>query len=377
MLAANNLSDVASVATARTNLGVTATGADTTYAYRSNNLSDLASATTARTNLGLTALATTAPGTGITTFLAAAIDADRGDITTSASGATWTIDAGVVTLAKMANMATDSIIGRATAATGVPEVLTALPFAYTGDVTRPADSNATTIANNAVTLAKMATMATDSILGRATAATGNVEVLTALPFAFTGDVTRPADSNVTTLAAGSAGALNSGTLLAARMPALTGDVTTTVNTVATTIAAGVVTYAKVATAALSTAAEFLSNTASKILSAAAVWAAAVPVTITFSATQTLDFATFINGKITLTANTVLQTPSNLKPGQSGCIEFIQDATGGRTLGMTNASFISAGGVDITLSTAANARDLLFYYITNDSKVVLSATKAVA
>ena len=43
----------ASAATARTNLGVTATGADTAYAYRANNLSDLASASTARTNLGL------------------------------------------------------------------------------------------------------------------------------------------------------------------------------------------------------------------------------------------------------------------------------------------------------------------------------------
>ena len=57
---ASNLSDVASVATARTNLGVTATGVDTTYNYRANNLSDIASAPTARTNLGLGAMATQA-----------------------------------------------------------------------------------------------------------------------------------------------------------------------------------------------------------------------------------------------------------------------------------------------------------------------------
>jgi hypothetical protein len=57
---ASNLSDVASVATSRTNLGVTATGVDTTYNYRANNLSDIASAPTARTNLGLSTMATQA-----------------------------------------------------------------------------------------------------------------------------------------------------------------------------------------------------------------------------------------------------------------------------------------------------------------------------
>jgi hypothetical protein len=58
LLSANNLSDVASVATSRANLGVTATGQDTTYLYRINNLSDLDSVSTARTNLGLGTMAT-------------------------------------------------------------------------------------------------------------------------------------------------------------------------------------------------------------------------------------------------------------------------------------------------------------------------------
>lgn len=43
---------------ARTNLAVTKTGEDTTYAFRANNLSDLSSASTARTNLGLGTIAT-------------------------------------------------------------------------------------------------------------------------------------------------------------------------------------------------------------------------------------------------------------------------------------------------------------------------------
>jgi hypothetical protein len=45
-----------SVAGARSNLGVSATGSDTTYAFRSNNLSDLTNAATARNNLGVPGL---------------------------------------------------------------------------------------------------------------------------------------------------------------------------------------------------------------------------------------------------------------------------------------------------------------------------------
>lgn len=52
-------------------------------------------------------------------------DGDKGDITVSGSGTTWAIDNNVVTLAKMADIATASILGRVTAATGDPEVLTA------------------------------------------------------------------------------------------------------------------------------------------------------------------------------------------------------------------------------------------------------------
>jgi hypothetical protein len=52
-------------------------------------------------------------------------DGDYGDITASATGTVLTIDANAVTLAKLADIATSSILGRVTAATGDPEVLTA------------------------------------------------------------------------------------------------------------------------------------------------------------------------------------------------------------------------------------------------------------
>ena len=52
-------------------------------------------------------------------------DGDKGDITVSGGGAAWAIDAGAVTLAKMASVATATILGRSTAGTGAPEALTA------------------------------------------------------------------------------------------------------------------------------------------------------------------------------------------------------------------------------------------------------------
>lgn len=108
----------------------------------------------------------------------------------SSGGATPAIslDAAGVTFAKIQNIATDSLIGRDTAATGVPEALTVgggIEFtgsagiqttAFTGDVTKSAGGTATTIAAGVVTYAKIQNVsATDKILGRSTAGAGSAE----------------------------------------------------------------------------------------------------------------------------------------------------------------------------------------------------------
>lgn len=135
-----------------------------------------------------------------------------------------------VTFAKLQNIATASLIGRATAGTGDPESITlnaTLEFAgtalqraaLTGDVTAGAGSNATTIAANAVTFAKFQQIATASLVGRASAGAGNAENITL---------------NATLEMAGAA----------LQRAALTGDVTASAGSNATTITANAVTFAK-------------------------------------------------------------------------------------------------------------------------------------
>lgn len=147
-----------------------------------------------------------------------------GDVSFASAGGAGTIAADAVTYAKIQNVsATDRLLGRDTAGAGDIEELQVsggVEFtgtgiqrsALTGDVTATAGSNSTTIANDAVTFAKMQNIVTDSLIGRDTASTGDPENITlnatlsmngsgALQrAALTGDVTASAGSNTTTVA---------------------------------------------------------------------------------------------------------------------------------------------------------------------------------
>lgn len=110
--------------------------------------------------------------------------------------ATGVIDDDAVTLAKLANIATASFLGRSTAGTGDPEVLTVAQaktlldlaginsgdqtITLTGNVTGSGTGSfATTIANDVVTNAKLANMTQQTIKGRAVGAgTGDPTDLT-------------------------------------------------------------------------------------------------------------------------------------------------------------------------------------------------------
>lgn len=79
---------------------------------------------------------------------------------------------------------------------------------------------------------------------------------------------------------------------------------------------------------------------------------------TFGSTITPDFSLFLNGVVNMTGNVTLANPTNVKPGQSGRIRFVQDATGSRTL-TVGANWKRSGGA-LALSTTANAIDVLVY-----------------
>jgi hypothetical protein len=115
----------------------------------------------------------------------------------------------------------------------------------------------------------------------------------------------------------------------------------------------------------------------KALTSDAVWDAAVAVALTDGATVTPDFGAGINFTWTIAGNRTLANPTNVKPGQTGCIEITQDTGAPWLISAYGSNYRFAGGTDIVLSTAAGAIDLLFYYVTSDSKIFLSAQKAIA
>jgi len=111
-------------------------------------------------------------------------DGDYGSVTVSGSGTVITIDTAAVSLAMLANIATDSLIGRDTAGSGVPQVISVAggveftgsggiqTSAFTGDVTKAAGGTVLTVSNGVITLAKMADLAGNKVVGRPNTGTG-------------------------------------------------------------------------------------------------------------------------------------------------------------------------------------------------------------
>lgn len=124
-----------------------------------------------------------------------------------------------------------------------------------------------------------------------------------------------------------------------------------------------------------TTAEYRSNTADRALSTDQVWAAGAIVALTDAATVALDMSTFINGSFTIGGNRTLGNPTNTKVGQSGFIQITQDGTGSRTLAYSS-NWEFANGSAPALSTAAGAKDVLFYTVLSATSILGNLVKGV-
>ena len=104
----------------------------------------------------------------------------------------------------------------------------------------------------------------------------------------------------------------------------------------------------------------------------------VPNTVTEAASgnYTPDMSQYTNFILTVSNsnNCTLQDPTDETAGQSGIFVFIQDGTGGGTLSHADDRYYVAGGSSITLSTGANAIDIVPYFVQADGKIHLGAAQ---
>ena len=279
-------------ATGRTSLGVTATGADTTYAYRANNLSDLASASTARTNLGL-AIGTNVQAWDADLDAIAAIAGTSGLLKKTAAN-TWSLDTNTyLTSAVTAVTGTSPIVssGGTTPAISMPAATTSVSGYLTST-----DWN-TFNNKGSGTVTSVSVVSANGFTG--TSSGGATPALT-----LTTSVTGMLKGNGTAISAGTAGT----------------------------------DYVAPATATNFTAQQYFGNVA--LTDAATItWAASTAQVATF---------TFVS------SNRTMGAPTGLVNGGFYAIAVIQN--GGSNTLTWNSVFKWTGGTAPTLSTAAGAKD---------------------
>ncbi|HYG26009.1 MAG TPA: DUF2793 domain-containing protein [Caulobacteraceae bacterium] len=96
-----------------------------------------------------------------------------------------------------------------------------------------------------------------------------------------------------------------------------------------------------------------------------------PAALTFASSLTPDLASGRAFLVTATGDFTLNAPSNLVAGATFWIRLTQDGTGGRAAAF-DAAYRFAGGVAPSLSTSANAADMLYCVVVDAGTPVIDA-----
>lgn len=109
-----------------------------------------------------------------------------------------------------------------------------------------------------------------------------------------------------------------------------------------------------------TSAQYVSNTPNLLVTTSSIWASGVEVVLNVVAnTVNIDMSKAINGNVSLTANTLLGFPINVKVGQTGRIRFIQPNPGNKNVTYANVwKFTSQTAPNLTSSNGSS--DILYY-----------------
>jgi hypothetical protein len=98
-------------------------------------------------------------------------------------------------------------------------------------------------------------------------------------------------------------------------------------------------------------------------------------TLTDGATITMDMTQSNLFEVTLNGSRTLANPSNLQPGQTGCVFIAQNGTGSNTLAY-GSYWDFVGGVTPVLSTPANSVDRLDYIVRSTTSIHAVLSKAI-
>lgn len=121
---------------------------------------------------------------------------------------------------------------------------------------------------------------------------------------------------------------------------------------------------------VASAANYRAAVANKVLETDSVWDAMAEVALTDAATIVWDMSLGFDFTVTLGGSRTLDNPTNTTVGKRGRIRVVQDGTGGHTLAKSS-NHKTAGGVGLTIASAAGAETYIYYDCVSSTKVLLS------